>query len=63
MDYLGEVGRSLERKECDNKKSNLQISQILQTVHLAKPDRTVLQRPNSWANTCEMGLEFINIHQ
>ena len=63
MDYLGEVGGSLERKDCDNEKSDLQILQILQTVHLAKPDRTVLQRPNSWTNACEMGLEFIDIHQ
>ena len=57
------MGRSLEGKACDDEKSDLQILQILQNVHLAKPDRTValcLQRPNSWAFVCEMGLEFIN---
>jgi hypothetical protein len=48
---------------CNDEKSDLQILQILQNVHLAKPDCTAAlchRGPNSWAFVCEMGLEFID---
>jgi hypothetical protein len=48
---------------CDDEKSDLQILQILQNIHLAKPDHTAAlchRGPNSWAFVCKTGLEFID---